>query len=100
MSGRFTTRNSFEQVYLREALVTLTLKKLGNERVDEIMNTGYFKKCVNRVASLHYHKGNKVYTAAGFHKEDLQSMATLYGVTFYYYYERGNDSEKDECYCS
>lgn len=94
----YSTKNEFEQVYLRERVFARALSTFSKEEIDAILSAKHFKKCVHRVANMHYKKGEPIYANHGFHAEDLQSIAAIFGLSFYLYYERGSKTEKDEAY--
>src|SRR5271166_5073008 len=82
-------------MYLRFNIIQKAINTLSQERVDQILNDTDFKKCTNYIARQIFYKHKTFLTSHGFWQEDLESIAQIFGLSFFLY-DVKTPTKKDE----
>lgn len=99
MNGKYNNVDNFEECYLRIRELKESLKVMSDKEVTDYMNQLWFKKCVNlKVSEFMKTRNNAAYLSkAGFDREDLKLIATLFGIAFHRHIQP-HHTEKDKTY--
>lgn len=90
-----TLKNDFEKLYLRFNITKRALNALSQERVNEILQNTDFRRCTKYIANCVFAKHRIFLTSHGFWKEDMESIAQIFGINFYLYNVKA-DTKKGE----